>query len=335
MSSNLSQWEIDQLLRSMSDGQTAEVATPPPVVASDRSLRPYDLHQPNRFSKDHLRTLQEIHEQFARGLGPTLSSYLRLTTRAQLTTVEEMTLGSFLGQLTEPTLVVVTDLTPLEYPVSLTLSLAPTLIALDRLCGGPGFADERRQTITKIEQSILNPLIRLLVQSLADAWSTIISVQPAIVSVSPPGATVRLGQDHEAAAVFTMELSVGGTSGTLSVGLPFLTIQAIADQLHSKIWDVRSKGPRVVHHQDQITNLLLDVPSEVSVLLGSADVPASELLNLREGDVIQLGTPIHAELDLTVEECRMFRCRPGVAAGRLAVKVISVCADPAPILPPK
>src|SRR5579862_4672907 len=238
MTSNLSQWEIDQLLRSINEEQTDE-ATSSASPATPRLLRPYDLRQPNRFSKDHLRTLQEIHEQFARNLGPTLSSYLRLNVRAQLTTVEEMTLGAYVAQVEEPMLVVVTDLSPLEYPVSFAFGLGPTLAALDRLCGGAGLVPpSERKSITKLEQAILNPMIRLVAQNLADAWSPIVPVQPTVAGVSPPGSTVRLGQDNEACAVFTMEFSIGEASSPLSVCLPFLTVQAITDQLHSKIWNV-------------------------------------------------------------------------------------------------
>lgn len=335
MASNLSQWEIDQLLRSINGDPAVEDQAPSSVAPTfPHPLRPYDLRHPNRFSKDHLRTLQEIHQQFARNLGPAVSSYLRLNVRAQLTTVEEMSLAAYASQQGAPPLQVVAGLNPLEYPISLALDVAPTLIALDRLCGGPGIGlPTGRQSITKIEQAILNPLIRLLAQILADAWSTIIPVQPAVERIYPPGAIVRLGQDNEAAAVFMVEFSVGESAGTLSVCVPFLTIQSIADQLHSKIWNVRSQGPRVATQRDHLISLLLDVPTDVSVILGSVDVPASALLHLRTGDVIQLGIPVQDEIDVAIEDYHVFRGRPGLASGKLAAKITSVCKGAA-ALPP-
>ena len=71
MSKTLSQWEIDALLNSIgSDDSTTgggaggAVGVLPNVP--ERSIKLYDFRRPDRFSKEHIRAIQNIHETFAR-----------------------------------------------------------------------------------------------------------------------------------------------------------------------------------------------------------------------------------------------------------------------------
>ena len=76
----LSQKEIDALLSALpKDGSPS----PEPSRFSG-SARIYDFRSPDKFSKEQIRTLQMIHENFARRLGSLLSAYLRTTAQGFL-----------------------------------------------------------------------------------------------------------------------------------------------------------------------------------------------------------------------------------------------------------
>ena len=66
MSELLSQQEIDLLLKSGGE-QSA------PVV-NDNEIIPYDFRLPNRITKTQLRTIRNIHENFAESFGKTIHS---------------------------------------------------------------------------------------------------------------------------------------------------------------------------------------------------------------------------------------------------------------------
>ncbi|MDO8690110.1 MAG: hypothetical protein Q7R39_08905 [Dehalococcoidia bacterium] len=67
----LSQWEIDSLLGAIGDTPSIQASA---AMTSPKNVRPYDFRRPDKFSKEHLRALQTIHESFARGVGSSLSS---------------------------------------------------------------------------------------------------------------------------------------------------------------------------------------------------------------------------------------------------------------------
>ena len=84
----LSQEEIDSLLSSLSVGLEQPLAGPEErsnessaneSLFEKRNYKLYNFRRPDKFSKDHLRALQTIHESFARQLGLIMTAYLRMT----------------------------------------------------------------------------------------------------------------------------------------------------------------------------------------------------------------------------------------------------------------
>ncbi len=72
MSKTLSQWEIDALLNSIGSEDSGTGPNGNGNGASsvgllaDRTIKLYDFRRPDKFSKEHIRAIQNIHETFAR-----------------------------------------------------------------------------------------------------------------------------------------------------------------------------------------------------------------------------------------------------------------------------
>ena len=75
MAEILSQEEIDALLSAVSYGDGVEVEAESSKV--ERLINTYDFRHPARVSKDQLRTLQNLHDNFARLLSATFSTLQR------------------------------------------------------------------------------------------------------------------------------------------------------------------------------------------------------------------------------------------------------------------
>src|ERR1700730_19147838 len=115
MSKTLSQWEIDALLNSIGSDDCAPGGPngSPPTSLLDRSIKLYDFRRPDRFSKEHIRAIQTIHETFARVTASSLSSYLRSATTVSLSSIEQVVYDEYVHQLSNPTLVNLVELQPL------------------------------------------------------------------------------------------------------------------------------------------------------------------------------------------------------------------------------
>ena len=74
MGDTLSQEEIDKLLNAFNTGElNANDLNETP----EKSVKNYDFARPSKFSKDHLRTLEIIFENYGRLLSTNLPAYLR------------------------------------------------------------------------------------------------------------------------------------------------------------------------------------------------------------------------------------------------------------------
>ena len=94
----LSQQEIDELIR-QATGAIQEEEEQPGVVA-------YDFKRPHRFSKERVRALQRIHEQFARELSGMISAKLRTRVELNVASIEQLTFGEFIRSVPNPSVII-------------------------------------------------------------------------------------------------------------------------------------------------------------------------------------------------------------------------------------
>ena len=88
MADVLSQSEIDNLLKALSSG---EVDANEMKDTEEKQIKNYDFARPSKFSKEHLRTLEIIFEQYGRLLSTNLPVYLRKNIQVEVVNSEAVT----------------------------------------------------------------------------------------------------------------------------------------------------------------------------------------------------------------------------------------------------
>ena len=99
MADALDQSEIDALLAAATEeegGGATPVRRAVTPAAIQRDVNPYDFKRPERVSKDQMRTLEAIHEVFARYLGASLSGFLRTIIEVRVATIEQLPYSEFI-----------------------------------------------------------------------------------------------------------------------------------------------------------------------------------------------------------------------------------------------
>ena len=108
----LSQSEIDMLLKALTSGQlnTEEMRR----EAEQVKTKVYDFRRPNKFSKDQMRTIYLMHENFARLVANSLSVYLRTNVQIKILSVDQLTFEDFIVSIPTPTLMAIFSMEPLS-----------------------------------------------------------------------------------------------------------------------------------------------------------------------------------------------------------------------------
>jgi flagellar motor switch protein FliM len=326
MSKTLSQWEIDALLNTMSSeeaaGQSGGSAS---SVVSDKTIKLYDFRRPDKFSKEHIRAIQNIHETFARVTASSLSSYLRSTTSVSLSSIEQVVYDEYVHQLSSPTLVNLVELQPLSGRIVVEMNMNLGLAMLDRMMGGPGQATVRRGELTDIEMALLRSLGATISAGLKDGWTAVADLQPALVETVLNADLVQAALPGDIAALLLFEIHTLGMSGTISICVPHPVIEPLMDRLNTQAWF--SSSSRKAGAEDDRLKLADGIRGArlpIAVELGATTVTLGELLDVRKGDVIRLDRGVDAELPILAGKRARFHGRPGTLGGNRAIQITGV-----------
>src|SRR5258708_36005376 len=93
VSALLSELDVGMTGSGGSESSSAVAATPESGITVDeqgRKIKTYDFNRPNRFSKDHMRTLEMLHEIFSRGFTASVAAYLRTVAEIKVVSVNQL-----------------------------------------------------------------------------------------------------------------------------------------------------------------------------------------------------------------------------------------------------
>src|SRR2546423_784094 len=120
---------------------------------------PFDFRRPNKFSRDHVRAFQIVHETFARQLSTVLATTLRAVAHVSLTSVEQLTYDEYVRSLPNPSYMVILSLNPLPGAAVMQLPLPITFAAIDRLLGGTGDAASPKRPLPELEPNLMRSVV--------------------------------------------------------------------------------------------------------------------------------------------------------------------------------
>ena len=324
----LSQSEIDSLLTALSSGELSAEE----VRRSEESgrVRAYDFRRAMRFSKDHVRSISRIYEQYARLLATYFAVQLRMPAQVAVETVTQLPYVEFARSLPTETVLHLIDVRPSGGKFLIEVSAEVASALLDRLLGGMGQADALRRKMTEIDLQVLERLFARSLPSLASAWSSVADMRFAYDSLEMNSQFIQIANQTDVVLVVSLSVGIGTTSGMVNVCMPHTVLEPIMPRLTSR-FVMAGKSDSDSPQRDLATGELSRHMGHVAVTLraevGRAHVRFDQLLGLQPGDVIVLEQPIREELSIRVGEKLTFRGRPGTRRGHYAVCITRAIED--------
>jgi flagellar motor switch protein FliM len=334
----LDQSEIDALLASVADETTGEggdsaagpAAAPvpehgPAFARTDAST--YDFKRPERVSKDHIRALGSIHDGFARNFGATLSGFLRTIIDVRVVGVEQLTYSEFIHSLPNPTCFVIVHAPPLEGQMCVEVSPLIVYPIIDRLLGGSSaemFIPQR--PLTAIEWRLMRRLINRALEHLSEVWRNLVDAKFDIVETESNPQLVHIVAPTEVVVFITFEIKMGQCAGTMSICIPFNTIESVLSKLTTQSWFGYTRKGATDTQKQRILRGLIKSRVNLTAYLGRAQIRLSELRSLRPGDMIQLEKHVSKELVIQMEGRNKYAGSPGQLRGRRAIRIVRPAA---------
>jgi flagellar motor switch protein FliM len=321
----LSQSEIDALLSAISSGDVdaAQIRE----EANEPRVRTFDFQRPSKFSKEQLRTLEMLHENFCRLVQNHLSATLRTVVEVTVVSADQVTYDEFVRSMPIPTLINIITLAPLEGNAVFELNLPLAFSIIDRLAGGPGTHRPKLRELTEIEAVLMRGVSEHMLDALTEAWSAIVPVEFRSVGTEMNPQFAQVVAPSDMVVLITFEAHIGSSTGMLSLCIPYLVIEPAIAKFSAQTYFSGKKVDNQPQLRQEIAEELGVVEVPVAVELGKASLFVSDLLALAPGDVIPLDTRVGGDVTVSVAGRRAFSAQPGVQGRRLAVQVTGQIDD--------
>ncbi len=283
---------------------------------------PFDFRRPSKFSRDHVRALQIVHETFARHFSTVLATTLRAIGQVSLTSIEQLTYDEYVRALPNPSYLVIMSLQPLPGAAMFQFPLPVAFTAVDRLLGGTGDAPTPERPLTEIEANLVRSLVDRALRELEYAYESVMKVEAEIIQheFNPQFAQITAPSDMVLSATF--EVRIGEKRGSASLCVPHNMLQPVLEAIANQ----QLFSDRAQLHPEHWVRTLEDaisrIPVDVAVVFEAVSLTSGDVVGLRVGDIVPLEHPTDAPLTVEVDGIPCYHAVTGRRSKRLACLIV-------------
>lgn len=342
MADVLSQSQIDALLKSMQDGPPKEEKAEPavaevsvqetkkeeaPPAKKEDHYSKYDFYSPRKFTKEKIRLLKSIFDNYARILTSQVNGIFRTMTDITVLELRETRYYEYVNAFHENDCMTIVD-THVEdrgksnVPLMAFISPGLTLTLVSHMLGGTDsvMKTDGDYRYTDVEMALYKRIMEYIVHALGDGFSNYINAEFKISKVETnPSMVQEVGLD-ETVVIVVLNVDISGLAmERIRICLPGTLLEHMF-----KIIDNRkhlARGFAYENNQDTIMQHLRFSEFPLTGQLGLVKLDIEDLYHLKVGDVIDLNKEKDSSVKLYVGRQPWFTGKMGVFKKNIAVRI--------------
>ncbi len=310
----LSQDEIDALLHGVDgadDGGDDE--------GDEGGVRSFDFTSQERIVRGRMPTLEMINERFARLFRIGLFNMLRRTPEVSVGGVDMMKFGEYVHTLFVPTSLNLVKLNPLRGTGLIIIDPKLVFIIVENFFGGDGryFTKIEGREFTPTEQRIIKMVLQQAFENLKDAWAPVMPIEFEYLNSEVNPQFANIVSPSEVIVVSTFHIELDGGGGDFHITFPYNMVEPIREILDAGVQsDSNEVDDRwTVSLREEMKSAEIEISSELT----KVSLPLTDVLNLKEGDIIPIEMP--DEVTIVSGEIPLLKGNVGVHGGNVAIKV--------------
>ncbi|MCY6353954.1 flagellar motor switch protein FliM [Clostridium sp. ZS2-4] len=322
MADVLSQSEIDALLSALDSGELN-----PEELEKDedkQKIKPYDFKSPQKFSKDHIRTLELIHDNFARIISNYLTAQVRTNVKVKIETVQQITYEEFIHSVPNPTILTIFKMPPLSGSILFESNPQFVYRIIDVLLGGAGTGQYKSREFTDIDKNIIKQINIGLIANLKLAWEDVLEVEPEIEGLETNPALNQTLAPTEPVALITFSVEMNGSNTFINICIPYLSIEKVLDKLVVQYWFRENDTEILEESKQKLRSRLNIIDLVMTAELGTTHITVDDFLKLSVGDVVALDTTTNEAVKMKVEDEEYLYAKPGIIGKNKGVQILDI-----------
>ena len=318
----LSAEELDALLSNVEEtGQDGR--------KREKRVLEYDFVRPNKLSGEQLRSLQRLHESIAQNATMMLSTYLRINLEVNIVSLGELTFEVFRNSLPNPTVINVLSLAPLPERALATMDMKLAFSLLDRMLGGPGKPLAKVRPLTTIEQSLLDNVIKRMLDQVAAGWAELVSFNPVVEAREMDPQFVQVIPSSEMVLVSTFAISAPGDlePGEVCFCIPFISLDGVMSRLSNQFRFASMHRDQTSAQATHLKRVVTDSTLPLTTILGTTSLTLDEIMALNVGDVLVLDQRTTSQAKGFITDQLRLLGKPGKLGRKAAFRIEQVLPD--------
>jgi flagellar motor switch protein FliM len=316
----LSQNEIDALLSALSTGEMN--ADELKKEESEKRVKVYDFKRALRFSKDQIRSLTRIHENFARLMTTFFSAQLRTFVQISVASADQIPYEEFIRSIPKMTILNIFEVPPLNGRIIMEVNPNIAYAMMDRMMGGKGTSVNKVDNLTEIETKIMSSMFEKACDYFQEAWETIVEIEPVLTEFEVNPQFLQMVSPNETVVVISLNTTIAETSGMINICIPHVVLEPIIPKLSIQYWMQNEKKAGEPKEIKRLEANIQQAEIPISAELGTSSISIQDFLTLGIGDVIELNQSIDDPLLLKVGEIPKFVGQAGKMNKKIAIQVL-------------
>lgn len=322
----LSQDEVDALLKGISGG---EIEEPEEEVEEEGiDYKPYDFTRQERIAPIKMPALDVINDAFLRAIRSSLSGMLRQVLDITAAPMELERFGAFVRTLPVPSSLQIFKMDPFRGQAMCIVEPKLVFTFVESFLGGSGRRTARIEgrDFTSIEQRLIQRVVNLLLTDLEKAWNNLqpITVQFVRSEINPQFA--KICEPEDVVIINRYDIDMDQASGSITTCIPLNNLESVKQKLMTSVQ--REQSEEDIRLQQTIKENVRNLPLDIKVELGKTTLSIGNILNLTEGDVIQLDKRQDENLPVYFGNRKKFVGTPGNYRGNKAIRIQHKILDP-------
>lgn len=326
MAEILSQSQIDELLNNLSSGEIdiKEIEN----QSKEKKVKEYDFRSPKKITKEIIKLINGIFENYCRMLSSYLTSILRFSCDVTIEQVEESIFHEYNNALDDYVLMGLSDVsysdsTVSENQILVEVSKTLSFVMIDRLLGGAGEEGDYIRDYTDIELTLLGNFFKQIIPRIGVACESTVELKTEFDKIETNSRFIQSVNYNDTVVLIVLNAVINQSTGKITVCIPSNILDEMIkrSELFSRTGKKKAADANFENQRESILRSLKESRLTITGLLGHTALTLDDILSMQVGDVITLDKNTNGSIDVNVDGEKWFEGKWGTRKNKGVIKI--------------